>query len=122
MESLATYYKPQFNIDITLLEPGAIATNFVPSAISHIQNTGGFLDDEYKPILQAYLDTFAKRNSVPQTAESVADVMMELVNMEAKPLRLRISESADKFTAFKTSDDPTGLKGIQNTRSLQLGL
>ena len=27
IQSLATYYKPTFNIDLTLLEPGAIATN-----------------------------------------------------------------------------------------------
>ncbi|MDG0809306.1 SDR family NAD(P)-dependent oxidoreductase [Cohnella rhizosphaerae] len=75
LESLATYYKPTFNIDVTLLEPGAIATQFVGTVMEQVNATGGILDDEYKPVVQRYLDGFASRNSVPQTAESVADVV-----------------------------------------------
>ncbi|TBL81641.1 SDR family oxidoreductase [Paenibacillus thalictri] len=122
LESMATYYKPLFNIDITLLEPGAIATNFNSTVLGHVQSTGGILDDEYKPIIQAYLDNFSKRNSIPQTSESVADIMMELVQMEQKPLRLRTSEAAEQFVAHKVAGDPTGIDGILRTRKLHLGL
>lgn len=122
LESLATYYKPLFNIDVTLLEPGAIATNFNQTVIGHLESTGGFLDDEYKPMIQTYLDQFAKRTSVPQTSESVAEVLWELAGMEPKPLRLRTSETAEAFVAFKAEKDPSGLEGMLNTRKLHLGL
>jgi NAD(P)-dependent dehydrogenase (short-subunit alcohol dehydrogenase family) len=122
LESLATYYKPTFNIDVTLLEPGAIATNFNQTVLGHVQQTGGILEDEYKPILTQYLDAFSKRNSVPQTSESVAEVMVKLMDMEPKPLRIRTSEAAEAFVQYKVSQDPTGLDGMLNTRKLHLNL
>ncbi|OCT11414.1 short-chain dehydrogenase [Paenibacillus pectinilyticus] len=123
LESLATYYKPAFGIDVTLLEPGAIATNFNSTVMSHIQQTGGIREDEYKPILTQYLDAFTSRNSVPQTSESVADVVVQLVTeMAPKPLRLRTSEKAEAFVQYKVSQDPTGLEGMLNTRKLHLNL
>lgn len=122
LESLATYYKPTFNIDVTLLEPGAIATNFNQTVLGHVQETGGILEDEYKPIITQYLDAFSKRNSVPQTSESVAEVMVKLMDMEPKPLRIRTSEAAEAFVKYKVSQDPTGLDGMLNTRKLHLNL
>ncbi|MCY9667059.1 SDR family oxidoreductase [Paenibacillus alginolyticus] len=121
LESLATYYKPTFNIDVTLLEPGAIATNFNSTVLGHVQQTGGILEDEYKPIITQYLDNFSKRNTVPQTSESVAEVMVKLVTeLEPKPLRIRTSEAAEAFVQYKVSQDPTGLDGMLNTRKLHL--
>ncbi|NBD24455.1 SDR family oxidoreductase [Paenibacillus glycinis] len=122
IESLATYYKPTFNIDLTLLEPGAIATNFTNTVLGHVQQTGGILDDEYKPMISRYLESFQARNSVPQTAESVADVVWELLRLETKPLRVRTSEAAEAFSKFKVEQDPTGLEGLLNTRKLHLRL
>ncbi|MBP1966361.1 SDR family oxidoreductase [Paenibacillus aceris] len=122
LESLATYYKPTFNIDVTLLEPGAIATNFNQTVLGHVQKTGGILEDEYKPIITQYLDNFAKRNNVPQTSESVAEVMVKLMEMDPKPLRIRTSEAAEAFVQYKVSQDPTGLDGMLNTRKLHLNL
>ncbi|GIP28997.1 short-chain dehydrogenase/reductase [Paenibacillus sp. J23TS9] len=122
LESLATYYKPAFNIDITLLEPGAIATNFTDTVMDQLNRTGGILDDEYKPILTSYLDAFSKRTSVPQTAESVAEVVCDLLQMDTKPLRQRTSESAETFVRFKAENDPTGLEGMLNTRKLHLNM
>ncbi|WP_152393474.1 SDR family oxidoreductase [Paenibacillus guangzhouensis] len=122
LESLATYYKPLFNIDVTLIEPGAIATQFVQTAMDQVAQTGGVLDDEYKPIVQTYIDSFTKRNAVPQTPESIADLMLELTRMEIKPLRLRTSEAAERFVHHKVQEDPTGLQGIAQTRRIQLGI
>ncbi|OKP82268.1 SDR family oxidoreductase [Paenibacillus sp. P32E] len=122
LESMATYYKPQFNIDISLLEPGAIATEFNNTVLGHVANTGGILEDEYKPILDAYRATFLERNTEPQTADSVAEVMWDLVQMETKPLRIRTSEQAEKFVSRKVSTDPTGLEGVLSTRKIQLNM
>lgn len=122
LESLATYYKPFFNIDVTLLEPGAIATNFVQSVMGHVANTGGVLDDAYKPVIEQYTQSFLGRNTEPQTAESVAEVMWDLVAMEEKPLRIRTSERAEQFAGIKTQSDPTGLAGVRFIRELQLGI
>ncbi|CAH1219447.1 3-phenylpropionate-dihydrodiol/cinnamic acid-dihydrodiol dehydrogenase [Paenibacillus auburnensis] len=122
LESLATYYKPQFNIDVTLLEPGAIATEFNKTVLGHVSDTGGILEDEYKPVIDAYTATFLQRNVEPQTAESVADVMWELVHMETKPVRIRTSERAEAFVSRKVSTDPTGLEGVLSTRKIQLNM
>jgi len=122
LESLATYYKPLFNIDVTLIEPGAIETQFVKTALDQVAATGGVLDDEYKPIVETYIDMFTKRNAVSQTPESIADLMLELTQMETKPLRIRTSEAAERFVNHKVQEDPTGLKGIAQTRKIQLGL
>ncbi|WP_246011254.1 SDR family oxidoreductase [Brevibacillus nitrificans] len=122
LESLATYYKPAFNIDVTLLEPGAIATHFVDTVMGHVGRTGGILEDEYKPIMTKYIEGFQSRNTVPQTAESVAEVVWELLHMDVKPLRIRTSEAAEAFVRYKTEKDATGLEGMQNTRKLQLNL
>ncbi|NEW08962.1 SDR family oxidoreductase [Paenibacillus sp. SYP-B3998] len=122
LESLATYYKPTFNVDVTLVEPGAIATNFNSTVLAHVEKTGGLRDDEYKPVLDTYIDTYSKRNFVAQTSESVAEVMLKLVNMETKPLRIRTSEQAEAFVQYKVSQDPTGLEGMLRTRKLQLNM
>ncbi|MDF9840853.1 MULTISPECIES: SDR family oxidoreductase [unclassified Paenibacillus] len=122
LESLATYYKPQFNIDVTLLEPGAIATEFTKTVMGHVAGTGGILEDEYKPVIDAYTAAFLQRNVKPQTPESVAEVMWELVHMETKPVRIRTSERAEAFVAHKVSADPTGLDGVLSTRKIQLNM
>ncbi|CQR51673.1 MULTISPECIES: SDR family oxidoreductase [Paenibacillus sonchi group] len=122
LESMATYYKPQFNIDISLLEPGAIATEFNNTVLGHVSETGGILDDEYKPVIEAYTQAFLQRNVEPQTADSVAEVMWNLVHMEPKPLRIRTSEQAENFVSRKVSTDPTGLEGVLSTRKIQLNM
>ncbi len=120
LESLATYYKPYFNIDISLLEPGAIETNFNSTVLGNIERTNGILEDEFKPVIDEFLSSFSKRNAVPQTSESVADVMFELAHMDPKPLRIRTSEAAEAFVQYKVKTDPTGLEGMLNTRKIQL--
>ncbi|MEK3724425.1 SDR family oxidoreductase [Paenibacillus sp. FSL H8-0034] len=122
LESMATYYKPLLNIDITLLEPGAIGTHFNETVFNHVAKTGGILEDEYKPIIDSFIESFSKRNTVPQTPESVADVVLQLVAMETKPLRLRTSEAAEAFVSTKVSNDPTGLESMLKVRKLQLNL
>jgi len=122
LESLAVYYKPLFNIDVTILEPGAIATSFFQTVQEHVGKTGGVLDDEYKSILTAYMAAFSKRAQTPQSAESVAEVVLNLVQSESKPLRLRTSEAAELFVQHKIMSDPTGMNGILRARKMLLDM
>ncbi|WP_239004725.1 SDR family oxidoreductase [Paenibacillus tepidiphilus] len=67
LESLATYYKPLFNIDVTLLEPGATASEFNNKVLDHLAATGGILEDEYKPVADAFMAAFLQRITEPQS-------------------------------------------------------
>mgnify|MGYP003675960829 FL=1 len=52
MESLASYAGPAFGLHFTLVEPGGISSEFAARALQQIAQTGGFLQDEYLPLLQ----------------------------------------------------------------------
>ena len=121
---MATYYKPTFNIDLTLLEPGAIATNFTNAVLGHVQQTAGILDDEYKPMISRYLESFQARNSPPppKPPNPSPTSSGSCCQLETKPLRVRTSEAAEAFCKFKVEQDPTGLDGLLNTRKLHLRL
>ncbi|WP_025692464.1 SDR family oxidoreductase [Paenibacillus zanthoxyli] len=122
IESLATYYKPYFNIDVTLIEPGAINTNFSNTVMSQIAANGGIPEDEFKPVFDAFISTFGSVNADPQSPESVAKVVLELTRLEEKPLRIRTSDEAERFVSYKVENDPNGLNCLYETRNMQLGL
>ncbi|QWU15462.1 NADP-dependent 3-hydroxy acid dehydrogenase YdfG [Paenibacillus sophorae] len=122
IESLATYYKPYFNIDVTLIEPGAINTNFSNTVMSQIAANGGIPEDEFKPVFDAFISTFGSVNADPQSPESVAKVVLELTRLEEKPLRIRTSDEAERFVSYKVENDPNGLSCLYETRNIQLGL
>lgn len=122
VESLAAYYKPFFNIDMTLLEPGAVATNFGNTVMASIAAAGGIPEDEYKPVFDAFLASFGSKNAFPQQPEAVAEVLLRLADMEEKPLRIRTSAAAEEFVRLKVQDDPSGLACLYDTRSVQLGV
>lgn len=114
-ESLASYVGPAFGIHFSLIEPGGISTAFAQNALAHMQSTGGILDDEYKPILDAYIGGAQKRAESGgtfsyQTGDDVADVILEVLQSDTPPLRTRTSDWSEDFTQLKTASDPTGLK------------
>jgi NAD(P)-dependent dehydrogenase (short-subunit alcohol dehydrogenase family) len=124
-ESMATYFKPYFNIDITIIEPGAVATEFVNTVMKNVQATGGFKDDAYKPVLDDYLRTRQERTSSgasqTQTPADIAKVILRCVQDPTPPLRTRTSDGGETFCALKTSADPDGTTLQQQIRSLMLG-
>jgi NAD(P)-dependent dehydrogenase (short-subunit alcohol dehydrogenase family) len=124
-ESMATYFKPYFNIDITIIEPGAVATEFVNTVMKNVQATGGFKDDAYKPVLDDYLRTRQERASSgasqTQTPADIAKVILRCVQDPAPPLRTRTSDGGEQFCALKTSADPDGTTLQQQIRSQMLG-
>jgi len=113
MEGMASYITPSFGISFTCVEPGGISTEFAPSVLKHVGETGGLLEDEYLPILQKYIGGASTRqagSNIYQTADEVAAVVMQSVEASEPPLRVRTSQWAEEFTALKTGLDPDGTK------------
>lgn len=112
MEAMASYITPNFNINFTLVEPGGIATEFVANVMKQVEGTGGILDDEYKPILGAYIGGAQNRGGqgAYQTADQVAEVVLGTIQAQTPPLRIRTSEWAETLCHLKTGLDPDGHK------------
>lgn len=115
MEGLATYVTDAFNIKITCVEPGGIATEFMKSAIGKTAVDGVLATGEYLPIFERYMAGNQKRasestESVYQTGLEVATVVLNVAQNENPPLRIRTSAWAENFCALKTQADPDGTK------------
>ncbi len=111
MESMASYITPSFGINFTCVEPGGISTEFAPSVLKHVTETGGMLEDEYLPILQKYIGGASTRqqgSDIYQTADEVSAVVLHCVEAKAPPIRIRTSKWSEAFTALKTGLDPDG--------------
>lgn len=114
-ESLASYVGPAFGLHFTAVEPGGISTPFAQNALAHFAETGGMKDDAYKPLLEAYIGGAQARADSGstfafQTASEVAQVIMDVLQAETPPVRVRTSEWAEGLTRFKTQADPDGTK------------
>lgn len=109
-EALASYVQPHFNIKFTSIEPGGIHSEFAKSALAQFEVSGGMADDEYKPLLEAYIGGASSRqgNYAYQTSKEVSEKIVECVEMQDPPIRMRTSEWAEEFTKLKTQADPTG--------------
>jgi NAD(P)-dependent dehydrogenase (short-subunit alcohol dehydrogenase family) len=110
MEAMASYITPKFGINFTTVEPGGIRSEFVANVMRKVAATGGMLDDEYSPILQAYIAGSASRqdSGAYQTADEVAAVLMQVVEAEDPPIRTRTSAWSEALCELKTSADPDG--------------
>lgn len=114
-EGLAAYVSPAFNIKISNIEPGGIATEFMTSAVNKTTVDGKLATGEYLPIFEKYLAGTQKRASenkeqVYQTGLEVAKVILNVAQNEKPPLRIRTSEWAEDFCKLKTEADPDGTK------------
>ncbi|QCX38977.1 SDR family oxidoreductase [Aureibaculum algae] len=121
MEGLATYVSDAFNIKITCVEPGGIATEFMTSAIEKTAVEGQFATGEYLPIFERYMAGNQKRateskESVYQTGKEVAEVVLNVAENENPPLRIRTSKWAEDFCNLKTEADPDGTKIVNQIK------
>ncbi len=113
-EALATYVSEPFNIQLTLVEPGGIATEFLNNAVAKtVSKEGEFASGEYAPIFQKYMEGIQNRSgseevSPYQTGKEVAEVILQVAQSENPPLRIRTSAWAENFTKLKTQADPDG--------------
>lgn len=126
-ESLASYVGPAFGIHFTVIEPGAISTDFASNVMSHMGATGGILDDPYKPILEKYLSTSRALAANPegptfyQNADDVAAVVIDCLRADVPPVRIRTSEWSNDFCDLKTRADPDGKKLQSHVIETMLG-
>ena len=122
MEALATYVGDAFNIKITNVEPGGIATEFMKSAIDKTIDNGQLSSGEYLPIFERYLAANQKRAgesevAVYQTGREVAEVVLKVAQDENPPLRIRTSKWAEDFCQLKTQADPDGTKLVNQIKN-----
>lgn len=113
MEAMASYITPSFNIHFTTIEPGGIASEFAATVLKKVEETGGMLEDEYLPILQKYIAGSQNRQAgsdIYQTADEVAQVVLECVDTTDPPIRKRTSKWGEAFCGLKTDLDPDGKK------------
>lgn len=118
-EALATYLTDPFGIKFSLVEPGGIVSEFLKSATAKTFDSVDDDDrtDEYDPIFQRYIDGSKRRAATGetqayQTAEEVAEVILQVAEAETPPLRVRTSEWAENFCNLKTGLDPDGVKQV----------
>jgi len=116
-ESIASYMKPYFGINVSLIEPGGVITEFGNSLTKYFEDTGGVKDDDYKPLVQTYMDyraTFTPevKERAFQKPAQIADVILQCINDPEPKLRYLTSEGAAVFTKLKSGLDPDG-EGIK---------
>ncbi|XP_071963109.1 retinol dehydrogenase 8-like [Antedon mediterranea] len=112
-ESLAPVLKLH-NIDVCLIEPGFVSTNFVANAMAlNVVNgeaattVGDVVPDD--TVSQQQYDTFftnifKETTEIMQTAEEVADVIHSVLVSENKHLRYQTSEYTKKAAQLKMRD------------------
>lgn len=115
-ESIATYMKPYFGINISLIEPGGVATEFGNNVMKYIEDTGGLKDDAYAPLMNDYMEyrkTFSDpdlRARVFQSPQQVAEIILKCIKDENPKLRYLTSSWTEEFTFLKTGADKDGTK------------
>ena len=88
-----------------------------------ILESGGILEDDYKPLLERYLAGGTARGAagVYQTPEDCAAVVLGVIGQDRPPLRLRTSAWAEAFTRLKTEADPDGTRLTAEVIAAMLG-
>jgi len=115
-ESLASYLSIPFNIHFSLIEPGGMRSEFMNTAVTKtINSDGAFATGEYTPIFTQYFEGNKKRadsdeGRTYQSGRDVAKVILQVVESDRPPLRIRTSDWGEKLCHIKTDADPDGLK------------
>ena len=109
-ESLATYVTPYFGVEFMVVEPGGISSEFANTILSDIEKAGGFPKDDFEQVMNDFMGQRTNQDEgVFQTPKEIADLLLEQLNADQLPLRMRTSDWASNFSKYKTKADPTGL-------------
>jgi NAD(P)-dependent dehydrogenase (short-subunit alcohol dehydrogenase family) len=91
-------------VRVSVIEPGAVSTEFVANV--GIEETPAAYGTPYEGAMRAYLArtaaAFDPANA--QTAEGVADAIVEVLTAEHPPARVQTSEAARRFAGVKLGD------------------
>ncbi len=96
MQSLAPVVAP-FGIDVSIVEPAAVASSFVESV--HRAAPG-----PYAALQQAYLDRAAASFASAQAADDAADTVVEAATTDDPQFRWQTSEAAVRFASLSLGD------------------
>lgn len=107
MESLAPVAK-RLGIDVCLIEPGPVNTNFVASVVAGLPEHSQELQTTYGPMLEAYMGgTQTNFATMGQTPEQVGQVIIAAAMDEAPHFRYTTSETIKSLVSQKYVD-PSG--------------
>ncbi|WP_299579822.1 SDR family oxidoreductase [uncultured Microbulbifer sp.] len=112
-EAMASYIQPSFNILFTAVEPGGIYSEFANSILSQLQAEGGVPEGDYRDVFEQYLQSIQGRTAeqtarLYQSTEQVAQVVLQVIESDQPPVRVRTSTWANEFCVYKTEADPSG--------------
>ncbi|GAA1963779.1 SDR family NAD(P)-dependent oxidoreductase [Catenulispora subtropica] len=102
MESLAPV-AATVGVRVTVVEPGAVASEFVASQRLDIPMLVGAAGP-YAPALEAYVDRTLKSFGHAQRSEEAAAPIVDVLQAAAPPFRVQTSEWAREFAAAKLAD------------------
>ncbi|GAC1672548.1 MAG: SDR family oxidoreductase [Ktedonobacteraceae bacterium] len=107
MESFVPVAK-RLGIDVCLIEPGPVHTNFVASVVAGSPASNSELQALYGPMLEAYMGGLQERfATIGQTPEQVAQVIVAAATDEKPHFRYVTSETMHNLVTQKYVD-PTG--------------
>ncbi|MFJ3902970.1 SDR family NAD(P)-dependent oxidoreductase [Streptomyces sp. NPDC090025] len=114
MESLAPV-AATVGVTVTVVEPGAVASEFVASAAPDIPALLAAAGP-YRPAMQAYVDRTTTSFSAAQTATDAATPIIEALTAEKPVFRVQTSDWARGFVGTKLTDlDGSGVQGLTTT-------
>jgi short-subunit dehydrogenase len=144
MEGIATYLKPYFNIDCSLVEPGDIHTHFTQRVLDDLMALAGsggkasldsitpdvvkkILGDrftDYGPIMWDHKKAFLSPEGLfanAQSAEEVAEVILMVMKDPHPKMRYQSSKYARRFCAEKLAADADGTRQRARVAARELG-
>ncbi len=109
MESLAPVAK-RLGIDVSLVEPGPVNTNFVASVVAGLPKPDQEVQATYGPMLEAYMgETQERFATMGQTPAQIGQVIVTIAMAETPHFRYTTSEMIQGLVAQKYVD-PSGDK------------
>ncbi len=120
MESLAPILK-RFHIYVSLIEPGAVNSEFVTATLQKSPQLHADLEQDYQAIFQQYLKAVEKAYAqVGQSSTEIAELILTVAGDTQPSFRYQTSEASRKLADLKLTD-PTGNQIIALTASHLLG-
>jgi len=94
----------RFGVGITVVEPGAVASEFVANVAGADPGGDAQAHDDAYSLLRSYLDRTAATFANAQTAEAAATVIVEAATTHAPRFRWQTSEQAVSFAGLSLAD------------------
>ena len=113
MQSLAPVVA-RFGIEVAVVEPAAVASEFVRN--TGAADAGSRLDDDYAPLLEAYLERTGRSFASAQPSKEAAAVVVEAALTEQPRFRWQTSSTAEGFAGLSLAD-LSGERVLDQTRT-----